>query len=304
MIKSLLLSGILLASTAAAETPAWRYLDPGAKALMGFNMAIARKAGLKPSDQKAEALDSDGPGGLSNLGRKYSFLGNSAESLVMALPEQMGVVTGKFVETAIRDGATQHGLKEQKLGSAALFVNEAKPAESIVYVDSTTVLVGEPKAMQAALGRVGSNKTPPPLWMRGQKLAGHHMIWVASDQFDEEVKKAMPLPQEAGMNPARFEGVKAADIGMNMAKGIAMKMDLHFETDAQAKKAIEELKPPKDMPQDIAKVTAQLDRADQRHLIAEVSLDFEKLFKTMGDALQKGFADSPEPARKKQRVGK
>ncbi|MBX9603463.1 MAG: hypothetical protein K2X35_20825 [Bryobacteraceae bacterium] len=284
----------LAAWTAAAQTqpPAWGYLPPDAKALVGFHLKGFEQAigTLAKSMGATKKTVTSSPGA-----EQWASMVNE---LVMVGPEEYGIAIGKFDLLTLRAASAKSGATEERYRNAVLLLDKSKPSNSVAWISDEILLLGTRERLKQLIDR-GPSQQPNPLWQRSRPLASKYEIWVIASDLRAA---AGVLP---GGSPFDLKtlanGVREMEAGLSFAAGFGIHAVLIAESEAAAEKLEGQLRaelmkqsgktPP---PPEFADAM-KLSRAGDR-LTVDFHFDLAALFTQMGAALAEGLKQGFEQA--------
>jgi hypothetical protein len=223
----------------------WRFVDPGAKALVSIDWgrirlsplgAMIRDKWLNPDTARAipgiELLDTVDRVVISSTGAE----GQAAESpLLIAL-------RGHFERGTVRRLFARLGARPQAYNSFQVY-RPRKSAQDMAYVlfDAGTILFGDAPSLFAALDR--SQFAPPApqtgsILARAAEMESTYDLWLSIQTPDMVANDRLSDLLHSGDWAADAQGFEA---GVNLHSGLAADVTLRFASEASAKQVVTEL---------------------------------------------------------------
>ncbi len=247
---------IALLAPAAAECqsdPAlWRFVDPGAKALMSINwQRIRQTAAIASLREKVlnenfaqgmpaiELLDDVDRILISSPGNLFT---GDAEAESAKAPVLIAV-HGHFDGAKVRQVFTRLGAKPQSYNSFQVYRPQGKSTKNMAAVlfDAGTILVGQARSVFATLDRNQFGPPAPqsnPIIARAAEMDAAYEFWIVMSEPD-----SFTGGQLAGMFPGSDWAADARgfEAGMNLRSGLTADITVHFGSDESAKQVVKEM---------------------------------------------------------------
>ena len=253
-------------TTSQPDRALWRFVDPGAKAIVGIDWARIRGsrmgAWMREELQKAkpatqfpgfELLDDIDRVLISSPGKGVPGLGddsgNSDDSLILI------ALQGRFDPTQVRQLLARTGAKPQQYNSFQVWRPQAKqraqraqPSDGSVkdmawvVVDANTFLFGDARSIFAALDRAQFPRSEPPagaLSARAAEMEANYDFWVIS-----AASEITNNDQVAGLLQGGAEwmsDLQGIETGINLHSGLVADFLVRFGSEASAKRVLAEL---------------------------------------------------------------
>lgn len=251
-----LIGSIALLAPAAAKCqmdPAlWRFVDPGAKALMSINwlrirqtptIASLREKSLNENFAQAmpaiELLDDVDRIMISSPGDLFT---GDAEAESAKAPVLIAV-HGHFDGAKVRQVFTRLGAKPQSYNSFQVYRQQGKSTKNMAAVlfDAETILVGQARSIFATLDRNQFGPPAPqsnPLMARAAEMDAAYEFWIVVSDPD-----LFAGNQLAGVFPGSDWAADAQgfEAGMNLRSGLTADVTVHFGSDESARQVVKEM---------------------------------------------------------------
>ena len=220
------LTFLAVASFAAAQShPSWwTYASPEATALVGIDWQSVRASPF------ADPIEAELWG---DLGFPDLACLHNARHILISSPELLALASGSFSATAMRDQAAKKGLRAMTYRGIDMWFATEKGALSIARFSDQLVMIGDPKALQAAVDRsMSDSKNYSPLLARAAQFAQKD-LWVVSSQLpDDLANRFVPLDTEA----QSFAG------SVSVRNGLEIEAVLSAASEQQANASAEKLR--------------------------------------------------------------
>jgi hypothetical protein len=225
-------------SAFAQSHPAyWNLASPESTSVVGIRWPAVRQSVLGQAVE-AQLGVRDGGLGLPEVG-----LLESAQTLFLAGPRPIAVVTGKFNWPKIQAAAGRKGFLDDVYRGVPILGSPKRGQWSIARLDDQTVLAGDRDAIRAALDRANyetGSATPPaskglPLLLRGAALAQKFDFWVIAKEYPDELAGEFIALED-------FGGITSVEGGVSFQNGLSLDAVLMSATESEAKKIAANLK--------------------------------------------------------------
>lgn len=236
VMAAVLLAGMIFAPAVSAADPLWAYTHPEAKILIGVDWQRAKSS---PAGQMMRRQLLEMTGALPGPAQGLGFL-DSVERILISAPGELSgntaespvlvALQGRLDQAALRSSMVPGTAVERFRGVDLLIPprGEGQDLIAAVVTDSLTLL-GDRPSIELALTS-GKGLRDAALLDRAGQMAAHCEIWMIA---------AVP-PMKAGAaaeaNPlaAGFDNVQAMDFGLDLSKGLGLKMNMEFADAASA----------------------------------------------------------------------
>ncbi|HEV1284730.1 MAG TPA: hypothetical protein VNU44_05445 [Bryobacteraceae bacterium] len=196
---------LVVAFASAQSHPSWwTYASPEATALVGIDWQDVRTSPF------ADPIEAELWG---DLGFPDLPCLHNARQILISSPELLALASGNFPVAALRDQAAKRGLKAMTYRNIDMWFATEKGALSIARFSDQLVIIGDAKALQAAVDRsMSDSKNYSPLLARAAQFAQKDLWVVASQLPDDLANRFVPLDTEA----QSFEGSVSVRNGLEM----------------------------------------------------------------------------------------
>lgn len=276
----------ILAPGARAQTaPDWRFADPGAAMIGGFDVQSVLQSPLVKSalDQVTAKFGGAVPGmeqtlgtlgGVSQVYFSVSGRHEDADVLVLMKGNLSDAMAKAFIQGANMGGAASGNGK----------AGDAKPAGTLKMdmrrVDVNTILYGDIALLDAALRRLSlpASATPNPLVARAKTLSDGNDFWIGGSLPD--------IPAIALLGG----GIRSLAVGLSLQQDFRFQLSLDMATAetaqalaAQARKSMEDARR-----QNKIDARQEIEVAGTT-LRVKVSMDGDKVLKLLADKMAEGL---------------
>jgi len=219
------LSPPLAVSHAASHPSWWTYAPPDATALVGVRWSVLRESRL------AGAIEDElWPGSAPSFALECLL---QAHQFLLASPQFLAIAYGDYPVAKLRTDAAQRGLKRVPYKGVDLWVSATQNALSIASLNAQILLVGDRKALEAAIDRMPTEKTASdsarqysPLLVRAAAFADQD-LWIVSSTLPEPLaSRFVPFAAEA----SGFAG------GISVSRGLRLEATLETGSEQTAEK--------------------------------------------------------------------
>jgi hypothetical protein len=284
-LKALALTAaVLLAPLAAGQTqqpaPDWRFADPGAQLIGGLDVHGLLDSPLVKSalDQAAAKMGDAATlmrmtlGTLSGVSQVYFSITGRKEDA-----DGLMMVKGTLTDAAVR--AFMQGGGIAGMGDAG--PKPAQPKVDMARVDATTVLVGSPALLGAAVRRL-QRPAPAasPLLARAKTLAAGNDFWIGGTLPD------IPVVALIG------GGIKGLALGLSLQHDLRLQVSLDMATAELAKQMAAQVRKSVD---EASRNQPGLDTKLEAKVVGTTlnitsTVDGDQILKTLAEKLQDGVS--------------
>jgi hypothetical protein len=220
-LRSLSLTALLLAPLtplAEAQPADWRFADPGAHLIGGLEVHGLLNSPLVKGalDQVAEKMGTAGPviqmtlgtlGGISQVYFSITGRQDDAEALLMVKGTLDDAVARAFLQGAVG-------------GSNGTQPKPQQPKMDMARVDASTILIGSPALLGAAVRRMQlpASAVPNPLVARAKTLSNGYDFWIGGTLPD--------IPAVALIGG----GIKGLALGLSLQNDLRLQVSVDMPT--------------------------------------------------------------------------
>jgi hypothetical protein len=184
---------VLFSALAWADShPSWWTLaSPEATALVGIQWEYVRASPFGGAVQ-AELW------GAGGLGFPDVACLQDARQILISSPALLAIEAGDFPAATLRHQASAKGMKPANYHNVALWIAPANSTLSIAWMDESIVMIGERKALEAAIDRsMEAGRNYSPLLSRAARFSPEDLWVVATRLPDPLASLFVPLDTEA-----------------------------------------------------------------------------------------------------------
>lgn len=236
-MAAVVLGGMILAPRVHAEGLPWAYTHPGSKVLIGVDWQRAKSSS---TGQMLRRQLTELSGARMDISKGFDFIETVDHILISTPGELTGAaeasqvliaLSGKVDAAMLRKTMIPGTAVERYRGIDLLIPPRGAEGQDMIaaLVNESLTLIGDRASIEAALGE-GQGMIDLELRNRAAQLAGTCEIWM--------IAATPPVRPEAAASAAPFvsglDQLLAMDLGVSLANGLGLRMNLEFEDAASA----------------------------------------------------------------------